>query len=142
MIRILTAAACAAAFAAFAGTSPAEAQSLSSGDYELCSVYRPDGSFAGYDSACLEAQRAAVRRFSEHRQRPRYTAPSYGGASYGHSPYGGAAMLCPSWANNGFGYSSTMRTGAGISTEFGTFNSSVNGQPCIPNPVRWRPGLP
>jgi hypothetical protein len=129
----------AAGLAATGAGAPAPAQSLGQGDYELCSVYRPDGSFAGYNSACLERQRAAIRRFSERRN-PGYAQPSrpvhgYGGAS--HAP---AAYPCPSWANNGYGFSST--TGPGLNVRYGNFTSSVNGQPCIPSPNIFRRGLP
>ena len=113
-----------AALAALTLTDSAGAQSLSSGDYERCAVYRPDGSRAGYSNACLERQRAAIRRYTH----------SHTG-SYGYGPStpasGHAAYPCPSWANNGRGYASTTRPGR-YGVVYGTFNSAVNGQPCIP----------
>ncbi|KAA5805370.1 hypothetical protein F1654_05165 [Alkalicaulis satelles] len=138
MFRMIAAASCTAVLTALAAAEPAEAQRLSNGDYELCSVYRPDGTFAGYDSACLEAQRAAVRRLSQrhergYRDRWSHSAPSYGG-------YAQAAPLCPSWANNGHGYSTTMRTGV-PGVQYGTFNAMFNGTPCISNPNFYMRGL-
>ncbi len=129
--------------AVLAGLPAANAQSLGSGDYELCSVYRPDGSFAGYNSACLERQRAAIRRLNNtHSNRPH-------GGHYGHAPapyatpsYAPSGGLCPSWANNGYGYSSTIRPGSSFNVQYGTFTSSYNGQPCTPNPMIFRRGIP
>lgn len=113
-----------AALAALALAESAGAQSLSSGDYERCAVYRPDGTRAGYSNACLERQRAAIRRYANTH------TGSYG---YGSSTpaSGHAAYPCPSWANNGRGYASTTRPGS-YGVVYGTFNSAVNGQPCIP----------
>ncbi len=145
MIR-LTGTAFAAAAIASAGLAatgagtPAQAQSLSQGDFELCSIYRPDGRFAGYDTACLEAQRAAIRAYRDKRG-SRYAPPrrSYGYDS-GYSAYSGAAhasgpMLCPSWANHGHGYPSTLPSGPHARIQYGTFTSSFNGRPCTPNPI-------
>jgi hypothetical protein len=108
--------------------APAQAQSLSSGDYERCAVYRPDGSRAGYSNACLERQRAAIRHYTN-----RHTNTYSGGyrpapAAHGYQQ---AAYPCPAWANNGRGYSSTSISG-GYGVQYGTFTASVNGQPCIP----------
>ncbi|MFN3834618.1 MAG: hypothetical protein ACK4NO_01820 [Glycocaulis sp.] len=132
MIRILVAA---AGLAAIAAAAPSEAQSLGSGDYQRCAVYRPDGSFAGYSNACLEAQRAAIRRYSNQHSgnqgRRHSPAPA---PSYGYAGYGQTVFPCPSWANNGYGYRSTILTGAGNVIQYGTFNSTVNGQPCTPSP--------
>lgn len=104
---------------------PAQAQSLSSGDYEHCAVYRPDGSRAGYSNACLERQRAAIRRYSQQ---------NTGGHGYGHAvpAYTQSGYPCLSWANNGRGFSSTTQSG-GYGVRYGTFNSAVNGQPCTPD---------
>lgn len=135
--------ACALAIAAVSAGA-LEAQSLGSGDYELCSVYRPDGSFAGYSNACLERQRASIRRNSQHSNSQHrgghYRTPPPGAPVY--SGYASAATLCPSWANNGYGYSSTLvSSGFGSNIQYGTFNSTVNGQPCISNPVIFRRGF-
>lgn len=151
MIRLTAAGLAAAAAIAASGLAatgagaPAQAQSLGQGDYALCSVYRPDGGFAGYDSACLERQRAAIRRFS-HDGNPRYApAPrrSYGNGnrSYSTPNYAPAVYPCPSWANQGYGYSSTS-SGYGGRVQYGNFTSSVNGQPCIPSPNIFRRGMP
>lgn len=149
---LAAAAAIAAAGLATAGSSaPAEAQSLGQGDFALCSVYRPDGGFAGYDSACLERQRAAIRRFSDD-GKPHYATPpraphrprpprGYGYGSYSAPVYAPAAYPCPGWANQGYGYSTTS-SGFGGHVQYGTFTSSVNGQPCIPSPNIFRRGLP
>lgn len=104
----------------------ADAQSLGGGDYERCAVYRPNGTLAGYSNACLERQRASIRRNT-----------SRASGNYGYAPstpaYGGqAAYPCPSWANNGRGYSSTTYSGS-YGVRYGNFTSSVNGQPCTPN---------
>lgn len=107
--------------------APTFAQALSSGDYERCTVYRPDGSRAGFSNACLERQRASIRRYSNQ--------GNQGNQGYGYAPvpvYGAASYPCPSWANNGRGYSSTTRPGS-YGVVYGTFNSAFNGQPCIPN---------
>lgn len=135
----------AAGLAATGAGAPASAQSLSQGDFALCSVYRPDGSFAGYNSACLERQRAAVRRFSND-GKPHYAPPprqshGYGYGSYSAPVYAPAAYPCPSWANQGYGYSTTS-SGFGGRVQYGTFTSSVNGQPCIPSPNIFRRGMP
>lgn len=111
-------------------TAEAGAQALGSGDFQRCAVYRPDGSFAGYSNACLERQRASIRRSTG--QGNGYNAPQNNGYYNAAPAYSGqAAYPCPSWANNGRGFSSTTRPwGTGI--EYGTFNSTVNGQACIP----------
>lgn len=102
--------------------APSFAQALSNGDYERCAVYRPDGSRAGYSNACLERQRASIRRYSNQGQGYAPVTPAYGAASY----------PCPAWANNGRGYNSTTYTGS-YGVQYGNFTSAVNGQPCIPN---------
>lgn len=75
MIRLTGAGFAAAAIAAAGSSAPAEAQTLSQGDFTLYSVYRPHGGFAADDSACLERQRAAIRRFSND-GKPHYAPPS------------------------------------------------------------------
>ncbi|MBI1265027.1 MAG: hypothetical protein GC187_09875 [Alphaproteobacteria bacterium] len=119
----------AAGLAATGAGAPASAQALGQGDFALCAVYRPDGTFAGYSNACLERQRAAIRRFSQ-------PSPSHGGHARAAGVY-----PCPSWANQGYGFSSTS-SGFGGRVQYGTFTSSVNGQPCIPSPNIVRRGLP
>ncbi|MCH8491041.1 MAG: hypothetical protein LAT81_14085 [Oceanicaulis sp.] len=132
-----TAAIAAAGLAATGAGAPAPAQTLSQGDFELCAIYRHDGSFAGYDTACLEAQRAAIRAYRDSRG-SRYAPPprrSYGYDGYGAASHAPAPMLCPSWANQGHGYPSTLPSGPNARIQYGTFTSSVNGRPCIANPV-------
>jgi len=140
MIRLtgagFAAAAITAAGLAATGTgAPSHAQTLSQGDFELCSIHRRDGSFAGYDTACLEAQRAAIRAYRDSRgsrYAPPPPRPSYG---YGYGSAGHAPMLCPSWANQGHGYPSTLPSGHNARIQYGTFTSPVNGRPCLANPI-------
>ena len=123
-----------AVLALTAFTAEAGAQALGGGDFQRCAVYRPDGSFAGYSNACLERQRASIRRSTGQSQGygNGYGAPRNNGYYNAAPVYNGqAAYPCPSWANNGRGYSSTTRPW-GIGIEYGTFNSTVNGQACIP----------
>ena len=115
----------AAVFAApLAGLAPeiANAQELSRGDYEKCAVYDRDGDFAGYDSACLERTRAQIR----HYQR------SAGGSG---SSYNSGVYYCPSWANGGRGYNATWYSDGRSPSYYGTYDSTSNGRPCIPNPT-------
>ncbi len=137
----LTAAMAGAAFTA----SPAQAQALSGGDYEVCSVYRPNGEWAGYNNACLERQRAAIRQWSNvgTGQGGSYGGSSYGGYSSapagGYGYYGYPLMACPGWANNGYGFSTT--TGSGGYAGFGPYDSAVNGRPCRPSVNIILPGI-
>ncbi len=130
---------------AFAGTfwgTAAEAQSLSDGDYEQCSVYDQEGDFVGYSNECLERKRARIRayqgvgsegqhhgRSGRHRSDTQPTTP----AGQRFRPVE-LPRACPLWANGGRGYVSTMVTTGGFfgsQTFFGTFDSMFNGRPCF-----------
>lgn len=121
-----SAAALAAAGFVMAAAAPDEAaaQTLSNGDYELCSVYDGDGDFVGYDSVCLERKRAQLRRYQE----------KSGGYSGSYASAGYAAYSCPYWANNGNGYPGTLYSDGRPSTDYGTYDHPVDGVRCIPNP--------
>ena len=109
-----------------AAARPALAQELGDGDYELCSVYNRDGDFAGYDSVCLADRRAALRYLNSE---PGYggATPSYAGESY--------VYRCPAWANGGNGYNMTWYQNGAMPSYSGTFDSTLNGRTCIPNPT-------
>ncbi len=103
--------------------APAGAQTLSDGDYAQCEVYR-NGEYRGLSQSCLERKRAQIRRYQREGNRYRDRTPVVSNGVY----------RCPYWANGGYGYSATWRTG-GVTSYSGTFDSTLNGRPCIPNPV-------
>ena len=110
-----------AVFVPSAAQGPAHAQDLSEGDYELCAVYR-QGKFVGHDSVCLAERRAALRILGEgYRTRPNIN-------------------FCPYWANGGNGYNATFFSDGSPPALFGTWDSTLNGRPCLPKPVYHRPG--
>ena len=100
----------------------AGAQELSDGDYERCSVYERDGDFSGYDSVCLAERRDALRYYE--RKSRRYDSQSYYSGVY----------YCPRWANGGNGYNATWYNDGRPPSYAGTYDSTSNGRPCIPNP--------
>ncbi|WP_109806584.1 hypothetical protein [Sphingosinithalassobacter portus] len=97
---------------------PAEAQTLSDGDYAQCEVYR-NGEYRGLSQSCLERKRAQIRRYQRDSNR---------------SPVVSNVYRCPYWANGGYGYLATWRSDD-VTSYSGTFDSTLNGRPCIANPV-------
>lgn len=118
---------------AFGVATPAAGQSLSSGDYEQCSVYDRDGDFAGYDSVCLERKRTQLARLRERQSR--YSPPASA------APPAYSFGLCPYSANLGGGYLTTYWTNGQIPPFSSAYTAPVNGVPCVPNRVQIMRGV-
>ncbi|WP_417232602.1 hypothetical protein [Brevundimonas sp.] len=107
--------------------SPARAQTLGRGDYEICSVDDRNGRFRGYDQVCLEARRAELRHLRRYARDDR------------RDPYGDyGPYYCPATANQGRGWSVGGLTSYGPTTPgsgYMTVDWPVNGRPCVPRPV-------
>lgn len=119
-----TAASLVAAAAFVLPAAPASAQSLSSGDFALCTVYDGEGRNRGIDSACLERQRARVARFQYQQNR-------FNG---GPAPYVDTSGSCPLWANGGRGFGYTVNSDGSPPPFAAAFDSVVDGRPCMPSP--------
>jgi len=121
---------CMFGLAALALPSAANGQSLSSGDYEQCSVYDRNGKFKGYNSVCLERKRTAIARLRDEQT---YYNPPVTTRSTRNCPYS---------ANLGSGYTSTWWTN-GQNPVYGiAYDAPVNGRPCFPNRMYIRRGQP
>lgn len=137
--RFLVSAIASILVASLADAPSANAQALSGGDIEQCSVYNRDGSYVGQDTVCIERKRALLRRYERDRERDyeEDDAPSY---YSGYSSVG----LCPQWANSGYGYMTTWQQGGSAApypAPGTSYDSAVNGRPCIPNPILILPGI-
>lgn len=107
--------------------SPVRAQTLGSGDYEICSVEDRNGRFRGYDQVCLESRRAELRHLRRLARRDRHDRPDTS-----------SLYFCPASANQGRGWSVGGLTSYGPTTPgsgYATADWPVNGRPCIPRPV-------
>lgn len=123
---ILAAGVCAASLSL---PTTASAQTLSSGDYEQCSVYDRNDRFKGYDSVCLQRKRNQLSRLRD-RQRS-YSPPVQASSAY-----------CPQTANLGAGYISTWWSNGRVPPYAAAYDRPVDGRPCIPNQVYISPGYP
>ncbi|WP_339930152.1 hypothetical protein [uncultured Brevundimonas sp.] len=107
--------------------SPARAQSLGPGDYEICSVDDRNGRFRGYDQVCLESRRAELRHLRQLARRD---------LNDPYSDYG--PYYCPATANQGRGWSVGGLNSYGPTTPgsgYATMDWPVNGRLCVPRPV-------
>lgn len=107
--------------------SPARAQTLGSGDYEICSVEDRNGRFRGYDQVCLESRRAELRHLRRLARRDRNDRFDIDGLYF-----------CPVTANQGRGWSVGGVNSYGPTTPgsgYATMDWPVNGRLCVPRPV-------